>query len=131
MYGGTYMLSKPDVEVVYSEEGVATGVKSEGETAMAKFVVGDPSEPLSGYWTCCATPCVLPEETQACYKEASKLLCDLLSWQLCTQLARRPSPSMFRFAHKQGYVLAHGVAAQARAVSPQIAWMQAISESGA
>jgi RAB protein geranylgeranyltransferase component A len=45
VYGGTYMLSKPDVEVVYSEEGVATGVKSEGETAQAKFVVGDPSEP--------------------------------------------------------------------------------------
>jgi GDP dissociation inhibitor len=38
------MLSKPDVEVVYSEEGVATGVHSEGETAKAKFVVGDPSE---------------------------------------------------------------------------------------
>lgn len=46
VYGGTYMLSKPDVEVVYNEEGVATGVKSEGETAQAKFVVGDPSELL-------------------------------------------------------------------------------------
>lgn len=44
MYGGTYMLSKPDLEVVYSDEGVATGVQSEGETAKAKFVVGDPSE---------------------------------------------------------------------------------------
>jgi Rab GDP dissociation inhibitor len=43
VYGGTYMLSKPDVEVVYDAEGVATGVKSEGETARAKFVVGDPS----------------------------------------------------------------------------------------
>ena len=37
------MLSKPDVEVVYDPEGVATGVRSEGETASAKFVVGDPS----------------------------------------------------------------------------------------
>jgi RAB protein geranylgeranyltransferase component A len=44
VYGGTYMLSKPDLEVVYSGEGVATGVQSEGETAKAKFVVGDPSE---------------------------------------------------------------------------------------
>lgn len=43
VYGGTYMLSKPDLEVVYSGEGVATGVQSEGETAKAKFVVGDPS----------------------------------------------------------------------------------------
>lgn len=30
VYGGTYMLNKPDVEVVYNEEGVAIGVKSEG-----------------------------------------------------------------------------------------------------
>ncbi len=44
VYGGTYMLSKPDVEVVYDAEGVTTGVKSDGETAKAKFVVGDPSE---------------------------------------------------------------------------------------
>jgi GDP dissociation inhibitor len=44
VYGGTYMLSKPDLEVVYSGEGVATGVQSEGETAKAKFVVGDPSK---------------------------------------------------------------------------------------
>ncbi|KAL0040014.1 hypothetical protein WJX79_002376 [Trebouxia sp. C0005] len=42
VYGGTYMLAKPDVEVVY-EEGVAVGVSSEGETAKAKLVVGDPS----------------------------------------------------------------------------------------
>ena len=38
MYGGTYMLSKPDVEVVW-EDGKAVGVRSEGETAHAKFVV--------------------------------------------------------------------------------------------
>lgn len=42
VYGGTYMLNKPDVEVVY-EDGVAVGVKSEGEVAKAKLVVGDPS----------------------------------------------------------------------------------------
>ncbi|KAL6764404.1 rab GDP dissociation inhibitor protein [Haematococcus lacustris] len=43
VYGGTYMLSKPDAEVVFDESGKAVGVKSEGETAKAKFVVGDPS----------------------------------------------------------------------------------------
>lgn len=78
VYGGTYMLSKPDVEVVYDEGGKvgraggrgggwggagarrrprdgggggdrpspsaqAIGVTSEGETAKAKLVVGDPS----------------------------------------------------------------------------------------
>jgi RAB protein geranylgeranyltransferase component A len=36
------MLSKPDVEVMYGENGVATGVKSEGQVAKSKFVVGDP-----------------------------------------------------------------------------------------
>lgn len=29
--------------MVYDESGVAVGVKSEGETAKAKFVVGDPT----------------------------------------------------------------------------------------
>lgn len=52
MYGGTYMLSKPDLEVVYSKEGVATGVQSEGETAKAKFVVGDPSELSVSHMSC-------------------------------------------------------------------------------
>mmetsp|Transcript_8318 Transcript_8318/g.30693 ORF Transcript_8318/g.30693 Transcript_8318/m.30693 type:complete len:442 (+) Transcript_8318:45-1370(+) len=42
VYGGTYMLNKPDCEVVY-EDGVACGVKSDGETAKAKVVIGDPS----------------------------------------------------------------------------------------
>lgn len=37
VYGGTYMLAKPDVEVVF-ENGVAVGVSSEGETAKAKLV---------------------------------------------------------------------------------------------
>ena len=51
VFGGTYMLSKPDVEVVYDGEGVVTGVKSnneagEPETAVTKLVVGDPSAPL-------------------------------------------------------------------------------------
>lgn len=43
VYGGIYMLHKPDVEVIYDGSGVATGVKSEGQVAKAKFVVGDPS----------------------------------------------------------------------------------------
>jgi Rab GDP dissociation inhibitor len=43
VYGGTYMLAKPDATVVYDEAGKAVGVSSEGETAKAKFVVGDPS----------------------------------------------------------------------------------------
>ena len=37
VYGGTYMLAKPDAEVVY-ENNVAVGVSSEGETAKAKLV---------------------------------------------------------------------------------------------
>ena len=42
VYGGTYMLSKPDVAVAY-ENGVAVAVTAEGETAKAKLIVGDPS----------------------------------------------------------------------------------------
>lgn len=42
IYGGTYMLSKPIDEIVY-ENGVAVGVKSEGEIARADCVIGDPS----------------------------------------------------------------------------------------
>jgi len=42
IYGGTYMLSKPCDEIVY-ENGVVVGVKSEGEVAKTKLVVGDPS----------------------------------------------------------------------------------------
>ncbi|KAF5842230.1 GDP dissociation inhibitor [Dunaliella salina] len=42
VYGGTYMLSKPDAQVVYDDNGVAVGVSSEGETAKAKMVVGSP-----------------------------------------------------------------------------------------
>ncbi|EIE23141.1 rab GDP dissociation inhibitor protein [Coccomyxa subellipsoidea C-169] len=42
VYGGTYMLSKPDAQVAY-ENGVAVGVTADGETAKAKLVVGDPS----------------------------------------------------------------------------------------
>jgi Rab GDP dissociation inhibitor len=36
------MLNKPVEEIIY-ENGVAVGVKSEGEVAKSKFVVGDPS----------------------------------------------------------------------------------------
>jgi Rab GDP dissociation inhibitor len=43
IYGGTYMLNKPADEIVYDESGKFVGVKSEGELAKAKFVVGDPS----------------------------------------------------------------------------------------
>jgi len=42
IFGGTYMLSKPIDEVVY-QNGIAVGVKSQGEVAKCKFVVGDPS----------------------------------------------------------------------------------------
>eukprot|EP01113_Clastostelium_recurvatum_P030354 TRINITY_DN367_c0_g1_i1.p1 TRINITY_DN367_c0_g1~~TRINITY_DN367_c0_g1_i1.p1 ORF type:complete len:462 (-),score=163.35 TRINITY_DN367_c0_g1_i1:99-1421(-) len=42
IYGGTYMLSKPADEIIY-ENGVVVGVKSEGEVAKTKIVVGDPS----------------------------------------------------------------------------------------
>lgn len=42
IYGGTYMLNKPIEEIIY-ENGRVTGVKSEGEIAKCKFVVGDPS----------------------------------------------------------------------------------------
>jgi len=42
IYGGTYMLNKPIEEIIY-ENGRFVGVKSEGEVAKAKFVIGDPS----------------------------------------------------------------------------------------
>jgi Rab GDP dissociation inhibitor len=42
IYGGTYMLNKPIEEVVVAD-GKVVGVKSEGETAKCKFVIGDPS----------------------------------------------------------------------------------------
>jgi len=42
IYGGTYMLNKPIEEIVY-ENGVAVGVKSEGEVARCKHLIGDPS----------------------------------------------------------------------------------------
>jgi len=42
IYGGTYMLNKPIDQVVVAD-GKVVGVKSEGETAKCKFVIGDPS----------------------------------------------------------------------------------------
>merc|ERR1712137_499424 len=42
IYGGTYMLQKPIDEVLY-EDGKVVGVRSEGETAKAGIVIGDPS----------------------------------------------------------------------------------------
>ncbi|KAF9679043.1 hypothetical protein SADUNF_Sadunf07G0099000 [Salix dunnii] len=43
VYGGTYMLNKPECEVEFDESGKAIGVTSEGETAKCKKVVSDPS----------------------------------------------------------------------------------------
>ena len=43
VHGGTYMLDRPDVDVLYDDNGVAIGVTAGGETAKAKMVVGDPS----------------------------------------------------------------------------------------
>ncbi|KAH7437732.1 hypothetical protein KP509_05G086400 [Ceratopteris richardii] len=43
VYGGTYMLSKPQCKVEFDEEGKVFGVTSDGETARAKKVVCDPS----------------------------------------------------------------------------------------
>jgi len=43
IYGGTYMLNKPIEEIVYDSEGKVCGVKSEGEVAKCKMVIGDPS----------------------------------------------------------------------------------------
>jgi len=43
IFGGTYMLDKPIEEIVYGADGKVAGVKSQGEVAKCKFVVGDPS----------------------------------------------------------------------------------------
>ncbi|KAK3009060.1 hypothetical protein RJ639_014380 [Escallonia herrerae] len=43
VYGGTYMLSKPECKVEFDKDGKAFGVTSEGETAKCKKVVCDPS----------------------------------------------------------------------------------------
>ncbi|KAF7131812.1 hypothetical protein RHSIM_Rhsim09G0001400 [Rhododendron simsii] len=43
VYGGTYMLNKPECKVEFNEEGQVIGVTSEGETARCKKVVCDPS----------------------------------------------------------------------------------------
>jgi len=43
IYGGTYMLNKPVEQIVYGSDGKVVGVKSEGEIAKCKFVIGDPS----------------------------------------------------------------------------------------
>jgi len=42
VYGGTYMLDKP-VEEIVMEDGKVVGVKSQGEVAKTKMVIGDPS----------------------------------------------------------------------------------------
>ncbi|XP_022889015.1 guanosine nucleotide diphosphate dissociation inhibitor At5g09550-like [Olea europaea var. sylvestris] len=43
VYGGTYMLNKPECKVEFNDEGMVIGVTSEGETAKCKKVVCDPS----------------------------------------------------------------------------------------
>lgn len=43
VYGGTYMLNTPVDEIVRNEAGEAVGVKSGGQYARCKFIVGDPS----------------------------------------------------------------------------------------
>ncbi|KAL0366545.1 UNVERIFIED_CONTAM: Guanosine nucleotide diphosphate dissociation inhibitor 1 [Sesamum radiatum] len=43
VYGGTYMLNKPECKVEFDGDGKACGVTSEGETAKCKKVVCDPS----------------------------------------------------------------------------------------
>jgi len=43
IYGGTYMLNRKFEEIVFDESGHVVGVKSEGEVAKCKFVIGDPS----------------------------------------------------------------------------------------
>ncbi|XP_059313792.1 guanosine nucleotide diphosphate dissociation inhibitor At5g09550 [Lycium ferocissimum] len=43
VYGGTYMLNKPQCKVEFDESGKVVGVTSEGETAKCKKVVCDPS----------------------------------------------------------------------------------------
>ncbi|CDO97391.1 unnamed protein product [Coffea canephora] len=43
VYGGTYMLNKPQCKVEFDANGKAYGVTSEGETAKCKKVVCDPS----------------------------------------------------------------------------------------
>jgi len=43
VYGGTYMLNKPDAAIVYDEAGKVVGVSSEGETAKCSAVICDPN----------------------------------------------------------------------------------------
>jgi len=43
IYGGTYMLNRPIQELVFDEAGHVAGVKSEGEVAKTRVVIGDPS----------------------------------------------------------------------------------------
>ncbi|KAH1040314.1 hypothetical protein J1N35_042057 [Gossypium stocksii] len=43
VYGGTYMLNKPECKIEYGDDRKVIGVTSEGETAKCKKVVCDPS----------------------------------------------------------------------------------------
>lgn len=50
--------SPPSPQVVFDEAGGAVGVRSEGETARAKFVVGDPTYFREKVWSMCVGVCV-------------------------------------------------------------------------
>ena len=63
VYGGTYMLNKPDLAVVYDENGVATGVSSEGATASAKLIVGDPTYFKGAPSSACGCTDLVPTES--------------------------------------------------------------------
>jgi len=43
VYGGTYMLQTPISKVNFNAEGTFESIESNGQTAKAKFIVGDPS----------------------------------------------------------------------------------------
>ena len=43
IYGGVYMLNRPVDEILYDESGRAGGIKSQGETARCKMIIGAPS----------------------------------------------------------------------------------------
>ncbi len=58
VYGGVYMLNKPDVTINYDENGQATGVSSEGQTAKANFVVGGRGEEGAECVRVCRRGCV-------------------------------------------------------------------------
>eukprot|EP00479_Gromia_sphaerica_P008696 TRINITY_DN341_c0_g1_i1.p1 TRINITY_DN341_c0_g1~~TRINITY_DN341_c0_g1_i1.p1 ORF type:complete len:325 (+),score=64.50 TRINITY_DN341_c0_g1_i1:93-1067(+) len=43
IHGGTYMLNRPIEEILYDDDGKVRGIKSQGEEARCKQLLGDPS----------------------------------------------------------------------------------------